>query len=235
MSKLGALLFLIGLTLAAVLSVMIFWPDQEARPFALSLGVTERLDGLDCPLIITPRDNAEIAVNIRNTHERPTSLRFLSVISEGTAGLLRENTRQIDLDPDETGTLAWPIAVEDAAYDRIVMARVQRYRRPPFSASDQSCGILVINTEQVTGQQIVAAMAITATLLTGSGMVLWLRHEWPLDNRSKGTARVGAIMLCLVIASILLGVLQHPYFAVIVLLAAGVFVFSLIERTLLRT
>lgn len=235
MNKIGALLFLVGLTMAAVLSVMIFWPDQEARPFAMSLGVKERLPGLACPLIITPRDNAEVTVKVRNTHDRPTSLRFLSSISEGTAGLLREDTQQIDLDPGETNTLAWPIAIEDAAYDRIVMARVQRYSRPPFAAGDQSCGVLVINAAQVTGKQIVTGIAVVATLLTGVGIALWLRHAWPLDSRDKGTARVGAAMLLLVLLSILLGVMQQPYFALIVLLGAGVFVFSLIERTLMRT
>ena len=73
-NRIGAVLFLVGLFLAIVFSIAVFWPDQEATVFDRRMIGEETLRSLHCPLVITPKDEATIGVTITNTHIRPTTL-----------------------------------------------------------------------------------------------------------------------------------------------------------------
>jgi hypothetical protein len=227
---LGAGLFLVGLIVAIVFSIVVAWPDQEATTFDMTPVEMAPLRSLRCPLIITPKDKAAIGVSISNTHVRPTTLRIRSRISKGSVSFYREDVQQIALEPGEQKLLIWPISLEDAAYDRFVMARVNQFQRTPFPARASSCGVLALNIPGLTGNQIVALLASAAGLCLAAGIVEWLRAGWPLTTRRRGAAQRAGLMLALVALSIVAGLLQMPVMALLALLLSAVFVVSLIER-----
>jgi hypothetical protein len=90
-SRIGAVLFIVGLGIAVVFSIVVFWPDQEATAFVRGTIREEALRSLHCPLVITPKDEATIGVTIANTHVRPTTLRIRSQIAVGSLVFLRED------------------------------------------------------------------------------------------------------------------------------------------------
>ncbi|UCG25596.1 MAG: hypothetical protein JSW55_06300 [Chloroflexota bacterium] len=229
-SRLGAVLFLVGLVLAVVLSIVVFWPDQEATAFDRGLIREEALRSLHCPLVITPKDEATIGVTIVNTHVRPTTLRIRSHIAEGSLAFLREDIQQIALEPGEKQTLTWPIFMEDAAYDFMIIARVNQFQRVPFPARAASCGVLALNMGWITGNQLVALLVVAAGLCLVVGSALWLRSDWPLTWRRREAAQRAGAMLVLVLASVIAGLLKLPIIALILLFLSVVFVISLIER-----
>jgi hypothetical protein len=226
----GTYLFLTGLILAILFSIIVFWPDQEATLFDQSLSSQGTLTTMRCPLIITPRDDASVRITLTNTHDRDTSLRVRSRISAGSTLFLREETLQIDLVPDESATLAWPIEMDDAAYGRVVLSRVYQYRRSPFPARSQTCGVLAVDVPQMTGGQIIGVLVTTSTASLTAGIWLWRRGTGPLVGRNREAARIGGTMLLLVLLSIVLGLLQRPFFALVLLLGSSLFVVSLLER-----
>lgn len=229
-SLVGAALFLVGLVSAVILSLVVSWPDQEAFNFDRTLVQSEALPALHCPLIITPKDSGRIDVSIRNAHIRATTLRIRSRISEGSISLFREEIQQIALEPGEKQVLSWPIFVEDAVYNRIVMARVNQFKRTPFPAMASSCGVLVLDVPWLTGVQTTAVLVVVTALFLGLGTLIWLRSNRPLRGRRQGAARRGGIMLALVLLSIITGLLKMPAIGLMLLLLATFFVFSLLER-----
>jgi hypothetical protein len=229
-SRFGAVLFLVGLILALVFSIVIFWPDQEATAFDRGLIREEALRPLHCPLVITPKDEATVGVTIANTHIRPTTLRIRSHIAEGSLAFLREDIQQIALEPGEKETLSWPIFMEDAAYDYMIIARVNQFQRVPFPARAGSCGVLALDIGWFTGSQVVALLVGAAGLCLVAGSALWLRSSWPLTWRRREAARRAGAMLVLVLASIIAGLLQMPIIALGLLFLSVVFVISFIER-----
>ena len=226
----GALLFVAGLVLAAVFALGISWPDQEAVNFERSLAESEALSALRCPLLITPQDNGEIGVTITNTHIRPTSLRIRARVSLGTISSAREDIQQVALEPDESATLRWPIAMEDAVYGRIVMARVNQFRRTPFPAQSSACGVLVLNVPGLTGGQIVALLVSGALLGLAGGAALWLRAGWPLNLKRRGTAQRAALILILVVLSVVAGLLHATTVGLLLLLFSTIVIGSLVEQ-----
>ncbi len=229
-SRIGAGLFIVGLVLALVFSIVIFWPDQEATVFDRGTIREEALRSLHCPLVITPRDEATIGVTIANTHVRPTTLRIRSHIAEGSLAFLREDIQQIALEPGEKQTLRWPIFMEDAAYDYMIITSVKQFQRVPFPARAGSCGVLALDIGWITGNQIVALLIVAALLCLVGGSALWLRSDWPLTWRRREAAQRAVAMLVLVLASIITGLLKMPIIALILLFLSVLFVISLIER-----
>ncbi len=223
-------MFLVGLFLAVILTITIFWPDQEASVFDRTPVKLASLSGMRCPIMITPQDDAEVSVTITNTHVRPTTLRIRSRIAEATTSLFREDIQQIDLEPDEAQTLSWPIFMEDAVFDYMVMARIHQFQRTPFPASSGSCGVMALNIPLLAGSQVVLLLFLVAAVFLAVGIVLWLRSDWPLTGKRLGAARRGLIILIAVLLGLLTGLLQMPTVTLIMLILSAVFLVSLLER-----
>ena len=126
--------------------------------------------------------------------------------------------------------MSWPIFMEDAAYDYMILARVNQFQRVPFPARAGSCGVLALDIGWITGNQIVALLIVAALLCLVGGSALWLRSDWPLTWRRREAAQRAVAMLVLVLASIITGLLKMPIIALILLFLSVLFVISLIER-----
>ena len=218
------------MVLAITFSFSVAWPDQEAVNFDRTLAESGTLPALRCPLIITPRDNAVISVTLTNTHVRDTTLRVRSRIAMGSMSFFREDLQQLALQPDQQETLSWPIAIEDAVYNRMVMARVYQFRRTPFPARERACGVMVARIDWLTGRQVVALWIVAAGLALGAGGFLWLRHARPLSVKRRATVQRAAALLLLVLLSIFAGLLQWSIIALLLLVMATIVIGSLAEQ-----
>ncbi|MDX1665254.1 MAG: hypothetical protein R3272_15785 [Candidatus Promineifilaceae bacterium] len=181
----GIALFLAGLLLSFVLAGIFFWPDMEASLFDTSLRAEKSIDSMRCPLIITEAGDAAVRASFTNPVDRPVDFLVRTRITDGYVTLFREYREVVELAAGETRTLSWPVAPADAAYDRIVLARIYSFRSFPMPAMDAACGSLVIHTSILTGGQLVAAAIGASWLLLLTGGFLWWRAEQPLSARRR--------------------------------------------------
>ena len=198
----SSLLFLAGVMFALLLTIVSFWPDQEASLFDSSLSAQDSLNTLRCPLIVTPNEAAAIRVTLTNPLERPIQLLARARISDGYVTLMRQETRTVPLSPGETQTASWAVSGEDAVYGRFILARVYVFRQNPLPSRQKACGIWFLDVPLVTGGQLVGAAAAASFLGMLVGGVWWLRLEWPLRAQRRDVAlAVGTLTSLVLIAA----------------------------------
>ena len=223
---LSTLLFAAGLLLAAALAIVAFWPDMEASLFDSSLTAEESIDRLSCPLLITEDETAAIKATFGNPFDRSVSFLVRTRISQGGVTLMREFSEVVELEAGASRQLQWEVTADDAAFGRMVLARVYAFRRNPMPSRDAYCGIMVLGVTGLSGDAI-AGMALVASLLAiGVGGAYWLHLERPLSGRRRDVARAIGAMAALVLVALLLSLLGLwgaglAIFVGIILLAAA--------------
>lgn len=198
-------LFMGGLLLALALTLVALWPDLEASLFDSALGAERSLENLRCPIVVTPADAAAIQATFTNPFDRPVQFVVRANITQGFVSLQREEDTLLQLAPGEEATLSWPIAPQDAAYERLILARIFAFRSAPLPARARTCGILVVNNPLVSGKTIVAGAVSLSLLSLGVGAALWLgsveRQRWAAGH----TAGRLAFLILLALGASLLG------------------------------
>ena len=227
---LGILLFFAGLLLSFVLAAAFFWPDMEASLFDSALRAEESIERISCPLILTEADEGAVRVSFTNPVDRPVDFLVRARITDGFVTLFREHREVVELEANETRTLSYPVASEDAAYDRIILARVYSFRSFPMPAMDAACGILVLPISTVTGDQLVASGFGATWLLLLAGGFLWWRTDRPrLPGRRAPLYAAFAVALVGQLA-ILAGVLGSWGVGVLLILLTIIVVAALVEH-----
>lgn len=181
-NKIGNLLlilaFILSSLLAATLLGVAVWGDVEASMFDLSYKGDENLSTLNCPVLITPRDNAEFSASFSNPFDKNIKPSVRVHISSGHLTLMQEENVKFQLAPAESKRLSWSVDPEDAVYGKMVLVKVFLFPNHPIPSKDATCGILVLDLPSLTGQQIVtSALAVSFVGMIGS------TAGWKLNNR----------------------------------------------------
>lgn len=172
----GGVGFACGVLLLTALAFAAIWPDLEAFLFNPGLSAERTLATLDCPLVLTRREEGAIGARFDNPAERPVRVIVRVRISQGYLTYMREINEIIDLAPGERRALTWPISADDRVYNRLILARVYQLRSAPLPMRARSCGILVVDAPgEMTGRQLVAATLVTAGIALSGGIWLWRR------------------------------------------------------------
>ncbi len=230
-ARLGALLFVLGLLLTAVMSFIFFWPDMEASLFDTN-SIAEangRARALRCPYVITPAEVAEIQASFKNPLDREITFLVRSRISQGYVTLMRQESELVRIPPGEELTLMWPVAAGDAAYGRVIMARILTTRSAAAPSQHDFCGILLLNVPGLTGGQIVTPGLILVVLLLGGGAWLWWGKR-PLNDYQRRFVVPFALLALTLLASLVAGLLNAWLFGLVLLVATLVLVGIILER-----
>jgi len=225
---LAIVLYTFGLITAVVLAIIGFWPELEATLFDTSVSADQSLTTLRCPMVITPAETAEISATFTNPLDRPTQFLVRTHISQEYSTLLREFNHKVALDVGESEKLEWDVSAADAAYNRLVFARVRSLRSSQIPSRQQSCGILVLNIPGLSGSQFVAALSVASLVGLVLGSVLWLRTVWPLEGRDRelviGFGMVTVlVVLCTILSLTGFWALSLGVFVIIILAFIGIF------------
>lgn len=225
-------IFLLGVLLLAVMAFLSAWPDMEASVFdaATTLVADDPLQSLDCPIMMSTGETVQVKAGFENKTDRPVSFLVRTRISSGFVTLVRQDSQQVKLAPGEVRELSWPVAAEDAVYGRFVMARVLATRSAGQPARESSCGILVVGMRGIGGQWVFAAGVVLGALLMLIGAGGWWRQRRPLDGRELAIARRGGLLAVVVAASLLTGVLNLWLPSHLLLVAALLVCFVLLEQ-----
>ncbi len=198
---LGILLFALGLLAGMALAAGAVWGDLEASLFHSARRGDASLRGLRCPVILTTAETGAIRATLTNPLDRAATFNLRTYISEGFVSLFREERARVPLEPGEKERLEWPVTAEDAAYGRVILARVQVMGQYPLPARQGACGILVFDLPSVTGGQVLAVVLAASLLLLAGGAGLWLAANRPLAGQRLEVARaLGALGASVVVA-----------------------------------
>lgn len=229
-------LFLVGLLVLAAMGFVAAWPDMEASVFdaGTSLAADANLPSLRCPWLVTEDETAIVKAKLTNRADRPESFLVRSRITRGFLTLVRQDRQQVKLAPGETVELSWPATAEDAAYRRLIMVRVLATRSPVNPAREGYCGILVVGVSGVGGQWLYMAGVLVGLALLGGGAWLWLRPRKPLGRRDYETARRYSVLAAIVVVSLVTGMASLWLVSHVLLVAAILFSFLLLEQAYAR-
>ena len=199
----GVLLFSAGLLLGLALFGSAAWADLEASLFDTSLSGDATLKTLRCPVLMTASEAGTAAATLSNPFERPTEFTIRAHVTQGFVTLMRELNFKLPLDPGDKGTLEWEVTPDDAAYGRLIMVRVRVYPKYPIPSRHASCGILVLDVPQLTGNQVLAFVLAGSLLSIAAGIALWIAvNRGPGTTGREVTRAMGALAACVLVGTI---------------------------------
>ncbi len=230
--SLGAALFIFGMVLATILALITIWPDLEASLFDAARSGEERLGNVSCPMLITANETADIKATFRNRSDRSVQFLTYARVSEGRVSLMRQENVLVQLEPGESREYRWPITAADAAYGRVVLARVHRLRGAGERPSQKACGILVLNIPFLRGGQVIAAALIVALLSIAGGATLWWRQAKLLPGAPQQRIRSFGAVCGLILLAMMLGMLGIWLGGLLALIAVVLLLVSAVDRNI---
>jgi hypothetical protein len=190
---LGTVLFAVGVLIGMIFYGSVLWSDFEASFFDASIRTQGSIPQLSCPILITQRETGQITATLENTLDRPITPRVRTHITDGSYILMREEESAPKIQPGEQAQLEWAIRVEDAAWDRFVLARVFVFPTYPIPAMSGYCGVVALKLSALSGPQVVTLSLLGSLLLMGAGMALWVAGNRQQETNTEITAGMGLL------------------------------------------
>ncbi len=231
--SLSLVLFSVGILLGTILIAIAVWGDLEATLFNPGIQQDVKLTSLRCPVMITSRETATISARINNSLDSATSFYVRAYFSEGYVTLMREEISQFSLDPGESRKLEWAVTAEDAAFERIVLAKVAVRGGYPLPTRQGTCGIVLTGIPFLTGRTLTTIGVALSLICIAAGGVLWVRTHPAMRGVAVQSTRAMGLMTASVIVGLFVGLMgwwvPGIVLLVIILLTTGVLIGYLLQ------
>jgi hypothetical protein len=173
--SLGTILFIFGSLLALWLLVASAWGDLEAMLFDSALGKDESLKTLNCPALITPSEIGVISATFDNESDFERKVIIQTRMTMGHSFLLTEQRDEFLIAPGESLDMEWEVFPNQAAYGRLILVRIYQFRSFSIPSRSGSCGIMLVNLPQFTGNQIFYGAFAIGLVLMAAGVGLRMK------------------------------------------------------------
>jgi len=168
----GYILYALGALIAFLLLTLSVWGDVEASSFEGLIHADRRLGTLRCPVLITEGETGLISARIVNTTDRDVAPNVQARWTQGYASIIQELRQKIEIPVGEARTFEFEISQDDAAYRRLILARVYQFSSFSLPSRSSSCGVVLLPLSGPTGQQIFIASFILSVILMAIGLLL---------------------------------------------------------------
>jgi hypothetical protein len=185
----GYIFYFLGAATAFFLLAMSVWGDVETSSFEGLVGADQRLNTLRCPVFITRDETAVISARIDNTTDREVSPLVQARWSQGYATLLQEKRERLDIPPGESRTFQFEITDQDAAYRRMVLARVYQFSNLGLPSRTASCGVVLLPFSGPAGQHIFNGSLAVSVVLILAGLYLLKQPDRVARNRQDSVGK----------------------------------------------
>lgn len=203
----GILLFAVGLLAGMALWSVNVWADLEASLFDPAIAAEGSINNLRCPQFITPSEFGKVSIRVHNPTDRVLRQGVRARISNGFITYMRQENALLELQPGETRQMEWFVSAEDAAWNRLILVRINLLRSFPLPSRTATCGIILLNLPLVSGSQFTWLIAVFSLASTLGGGLLWQRANQPLTPRQRNFFTLLAAWIVILIAGNLLAFL----------------------------
>lgn len=222
--------FIISFLLLLALTLTILWANIEAVMAGSAADADGPLKALQCPPIITAADQATVNLTVQNKQDRSSNFTVYTTISEGFSTFSSQYTERFSLDAGETQTLRWPISGENAVYDQIVIARVHQLRSGTQPSGSSVCGIYFLDTNSLTGQQLLVGTLGLGLLGLVFGSGLWWQSQRPFYGRKKMLTQFFAMLTPLLLLNLLITLLGYWLLSIVLFVAMALVIAAAFDQ-----
>jgi hypothetical protein len=157
----------IGVAVGFFVIFVAAWADMESSAYDFPRLANAGLDGLQCPILMTPNESSTISLDVANTTGNRISPSIKTQIST------RRNPEQfledIRLTPGETKRLEWPVDADNIDMEYFIFAKVLLFSAYPLPAREATCGIFIMNLPG-SGRMIVPVLVVLSLISMGWGL-----------------------------------------------------------------
>ena len=200
LSTFSILIFSIGVLIGLALTGFAVWADLEASLFSTDIGREAGLPSLNCPVMITEEEIGVVRATIENTLDRRSTRRVYAHFSQGYVTLIREEKDRFTLEGGESRELEWNVTPEDAAYKRVILVRIKSFGGYPSPDRQGSCGILLINFPNLSGNQVLLLTVFGSIAFMAIG--IGLSSRYPLSEKKRGRNSLRAMIALAIFVSL---------------------------------
>jgi hypothetical protein len=226
---LALILYLLSLLLMLAVAAITIWPELELTFFDRPLIIEESLGTLRCPPAVTPNESAAFAATFTNDRDRNERFRAQARISYLSPVVFDEVDHWVELAPGETKVVRWSLEPENAAFGRMILARVHVSRRGSTPPQQRGCGVMVLNLPHFTGSQIVAGMAVGGLLSLAASGFLWSAERQLAQVKQQTAARALALLTAAVAGAMFAGLLNLWALGGLLLVFSALLAISLVQ------
>ncbi len=180
------------------MAVVVIWADLEASLFNPAILADDSLNGLRCPLFMTTGETRQVSASVKNDRDRPLTVTLRAHFTAGAVTLIQEFDSRQTLEAGEARWVSWPIFSEDAAFDRLVLARVFTLRAFGEPPRQGSCGVVVVDWPFMPGW-LVSVLLLSASFGAMGGGAFWAYRQRSPHGFTRRTA-VSLLSLAAVVA-----------------------------------
>ena len=145
------------------------WADMESSAYDFPRLANAGLDGLHCPVLMTPDETGTISLDVSNTTEDRISPLIKTQIS--TRLLPEQFIEDVQLTPGESKRLEWSVDAENIDMGNFIFAKVLLFSAYPLPTREATCGIFVLDLPG-TGRMIVPVLVVLSLISLG-----WSLHR----------------------------------------------------------
>lgn len=178
----GIISLVVGVFLIVFPGIISIWGDFEALSFNSTIRTDKTLSTLKCPVVITSKQNSTVSASFYNLADKSVDMEIRTYVTDGYVILMKQYISKFTFAPDESITISVPITPDDAAYERVVMVRMQQMSRRPFPSRSASCGIVVVNVPFLSGTQFVSLIISLGFIMTVGGITLYAFNARPINE-----------------------------------------------------
>lgn len=150
----GVVLFSVGIILSLLLTGLMVWADVEAVSYGFPRLGNEPMNGLACPPLMNPSEDAAFSVTLKNTTEQALRPRVEVFRSEPSLGRWNENTVPFAMEPGERETNSWDIGSENIVLGSFVLVKAYTFASYPQPDVENTCGIYVVDVFGLPGNTL---------------------------------------------------------------------------------
>lgn len=171
----GLMIFALGVLFGLTLLALAIWGDMEASAFDPAWTAERPVEGFSCPVLITQDEVGVITARISNPLERKITPLVLMHVSDGYLTMMRESVGHPEIAPAQTATYRWEVGKQDAAWGRLILARLYVSAEYPLPSRGAFCGVVVANLPWLRGGQVVGLLLLLSLVGMMTGLFLWRR------------------------------------------------------------
>jgi hypothetical protein len=205
LTRLGLVLFFLGVIVGIALEALIVWGDMEAFLFTSGIQAEETWKSLKCPVFLTPNEQGKITAVFENPLDEEVERYARANITQGYITWTRQVESHTTVAPGAKEPIEWPIFPEDAAYGKLILYRVYVFQKRSLPSMDGKCGVVFLNIPNLTGAQVYWIMLISSVVLIVAGKLIWesknRNKEGLVKNISRAVDALAIILLVSIVVS----------------------------------